>query len=480
MKQHTESTKRLNVLIIDDDKKLCSALNDLLGETYTCQFAHSAQEGMMGLTGRGFDLLLLDIGLPDMPGGEFLKIVRKRFPALTVIMLTGNSEPQVIIDCMRLGAADYVIKGAEDFETHIQFRMRQTLMLSSLVRENKNLKTKVLGQMEPQDIVGATKASLKLKSEILRLKGTSAFVLISGENGTGKELVARAINLQEDDPSRPFVAVNCSGIPESLFESEFFGHVKGAFTGAIDKKLGKFEAADGGDIFLDEIGEIPLLMQSKLLRVLQEKVITPVGSVESKQVDVRVIAATNKNLLEEVRKGRFREDLFFRLNRISIEVPSLRDRPEDIPVLANFFLKKHLPMGSFSADALALLKKHSWRGNIRELQHTIERACIFAQDAATPIIETEHISLIPYTGQGPSDRIPSQFFPQSIDDLSAEHIKKYLDWAEKIYLQKGLELVSGDNQSLYTKLKFSRAYYFKRKRAIGLNASNEESDIKCL
>jgi transcriptional regulator with PAS, ATPase and Fis domain len=300
------------------------------------------------------------------------------------------------------------------------------------------------------------------------LKGTRASILITGPNGTGKELVARTLNLQEQQPLRPFIDINCAAIPAALFESEFFGHAKGSFTGSVDNKEGKFKIADGGDIFLDEIAEIPLDLQAKLLRVIQQKVFTPVGSNKEISVNVRVIAATNRNLEEEVRNNRFREDLYYRLTTIQIQVTALRERPEDILFLAEEFLRQQLPMGKLAESTKFKLVKHHWRGNIRELHSVIERAVVFAKDSKRPTIKPEHILLTRSDLSHTKMAVPEDLLPLTVGDIAPDHFERCLNWMERQYMTRSLEAVKGDNEVLYNKLAVSRAYYFKRKKILGL------------
>jgi len=423
-----------------------------------------------------------------MTGLEFLKILKRRFTNLPVIMLTGEKDSETIIETMKAGATDFVIKGSEDFQTNLKFRIGQALERIALLEKNlklaaenidqaeknRRLAEKVAAQARKWEILGTSAGILKMKSGLLNLKGSGAGVLITGENGTGKELVARNINLQEDDSSRPFIAVNCAAITATLFESELFGHAKGAFTGATDNKPGLFKLADGGDLFLDEIGEVPLEMQPKLLRALQEKTFTPVGSTKPVSVDVRVISATNRNLEDEVRKGRFREDLFYRLNRFVVKVPALRERPEDILPLAEEFLRRLLPVARLSEPARKFLLGYSWRGNIRELENAIERAAVQAKGLTRPVIKVEHLGLattnpIPDSAQF----VPSGLLPTSKEEIAPDHFQKCLNWIERTYIEKGLGFLGGDNNALYTKLGLSKAHYFRRKKAIGLSSDSE-------
>jgi DNA-binding NtrC family response regulator len=425
-----------------------------------------------------------------MSGLELLKIFKRRFEDVPVIMLTAEKDTDTIIDTMKSGATDYVVKGSDDFEANLKFRISQAIEKLALLRknqllrdenasrteENRKLAVAIAEQGKRYEILGISEPTLKLKSQLLSLRGIYSSVLITGENGTGKELVARTLNRQEDKPTRPFVDVNCAAITATLFESEFFGHVKGAFTGATDNKDGKFKAADGGDIFLDEIGEIPIDMQAKLLRVLQEKTFTPVGATKSLTVDVRVIAATNRDLEEEVRKGRFREDLFYRLNLIRFHVPPLRERRADIVFLAEEFLRRLLPMGRLSDPAKQKLLVHHWHGNIRELHNIIERAVVIAKTSNRPTIKPEHLLLTRNDLAHEKMVIPGNLLPRSPGELDSDHFERCLNWMERQYLRCGLETLNGDNEALYKRLGVSRAYYFKRKKIVGLLSAKQAEE----
>lgn len=469
------------ILLVDDDKRFTDAVAAFLEPQYAVIVAHDPTEGHRLLSQIRPNLMLLDFGLPGLSGVEVLKILRPRMPYLPIIMLTGESHPDTIIEAMKAGANDYVIKGSEDFEANLRFRIGQALERSEILKRNQQLEegnrrltAKLAAHSRSYEILGSSESVLKLRRDILRLKGTDAFVLVTGENGTGKELIARNLNLQEDDSSRPFVAINCAAIPRDLLESELFGHVKGAFTGATDNKLGQFKLADGGDIFLDEIGEVPLSMQAKLLRVLQEKTFTPVGSTKPVSVDVRVIAATNRNLEEEIAKGNFREDLYYRLSKIVIHVPSLRERSEDIIPLAEVFLKRFLPIARLAEPAKRALVQYPWRGNIRELQNVIERACVHVKDSGRPVLKTEHLglgaSLLP---RSKSQVVPENLLPHTKGEISAENRQQALDWIDRLYLDRALKLL-GDNRLVYTLLGMSKSHYYERKK--GLFSESEKTE----
>lgn len=482
----------IKILFIDDDKRICEAVASFLSPQYNVFTAHDSTEGHRLLSQLHPDLLLLDHGLPGLSGLEVLKILRRRIVDLPIIMLTGESAAETIIEVMKAGATDYIIKGTDDFEATLAFRIDQALKQVAILRKNRKLEEESFTQAEKNkkladklavqaknfEILGSSENILNLKRDISRLKGTDAFVIINGENGTGKELVARNLNLQEEDPSRPFIAINCAAIPTTLFESEFFGHVKGAFTGATENKIGQFKMADGGDIFLDEIGEVPLAMQAKLLRVLQEKTFTPVGGTKPISVDVRVIAATNRNLEDEIKRGNFREDLFYRLSRIIVNVPPLRDRSGDIVPLAEEFLKRLLPMARLSEPSKKILETYPWRGNIRELQNAIERASIFVKDSRRPVLKPEHLGLntavvIPLDN---SMGVPEGLLPQNREGITALQRQKAIDWVDRLYWERSLKIL-GDNRSLYTLLEVSKTYFYERKKELFEETEKQEGTI---
>jgi DNA-binding NtrC family response regulator len=484
-------TPRPRILAVDDDPRFLGAVQDALKAQYDVAIATDGTAAMRSMSQAQPDLILLDFCLPQMSGLELLKIFRRRFAEVPVIMLTAEKDADTIIETMKSGATDFVIKATDDFEANLKFRIAQAierLLLRkqnqelhreniSRTEENKKLAAKVVAQARSYEILGVSPETLRLKSELESFKGIRSTILITGENGTGKELVARTLHRQEDSITRPFIDVNCAAIPATLFESEFFGHVRGSFTGATDNRDGKFKLADGGDIFLDEVGEIPIDMQSKLLRVLQEKTFTPVGSTKTVIVDVRIIAATNRDLEDEIRKGRFREDLYYRLNPIRVHVPPLRERPEDILFLAEEFLRQKLPMAKFSDGAKKKLEAHPWHGNIRELHNIIERAAFLAKNSQRPVIKPEHFMLSRSDSSHAKMAVPENLLPRMAGDIGKAHFERCMNWIERQYLSRGLEALNGDNEALYTRLDVSRAYYFKRKKLLGpLGSSQTEGN----
>jgi two-component system response regulator PilR (NtrC family) len=382
-----EPAGRPRVLVVDDESSMREMLRIVLSrEGYDVVVAASGTEAIATLQAQPFDLLLSDIRMPDMSGVDVLRAAKQIDANIVAFMMTAFASTETAVEAMRLGASDYFIKG--DFKLdELRLKVRQHLETRQLREENLLLKRALNSRYEFSNILGRSDAMQQVFATIRTVAGTSSTVLITGESGTGKELVARAVHFNSLRRDRPFVAVNCGAVPETLLESELFGHVRGAFTGAHANKKGLLEAADGGTIFLDEIGEMPPSMQVKLLRVLQDHRFRRLGGTEEAQADVRVIAATNQDLSRMVAEGRFREDLYYRLNVLSIALPSLRDRREDIPLLAEHFLQQFASqMGkrvqTISAEAMQRLQAHVWRGNVRELQNAMERAVALEQTEA--------------------------------------------------------------------------------------------------
>ena len=366
------------ILVVDDDQGIREFLEIMLTkEGYNVTVANDAMKALSRCKKEHFDLILTDLKMPKVDGIEFLKSVKDVCPETMVILITAYASPETAVSAMKEGAYDYIEKGVDIDEL-------KSIISSALdktgVRESDALFIKeVEYAVSFGNMIGKSKGMLKLYSIIKKVAETPTNVLILGESGTGKELVAKAIHENSPRKNMPFEVINCGGVPESLLESEFFGYVKGAFTGAYGDKPGLFEIARGGTIFLDEIGDLPPLLQVKLLRVVQEKTFRRVGGAEEKKVDVRIISATNKNLEEKVKDGSFREDLYFRLNVIPIHIPSLRERKEDITVLTKYFIEKYSrefgkEIKTISSYAMDLLMKYPFPGNVRELENIIERS----------------------------------------------------------------------------------------------------------
>ena len=367
------------ILIIEDEAAIRRVLVKILSEENASYIVEEAEDGAAGyekIKNTDYDLVLCDIKMPKMDGVELLEAVKKIKPEIPMVMISGHGDMETAINTMRLGAFDYISKPPD--LNRLLNTVRNALDKKQLVVENTILKKKVSKNYE---IIGESEAINHIKLLIEKVAPTEARVLITGPNGTGKELVAHQLHEKSERANFPLVEVNCAAIPSELIESELFGHVKGAFTSAVKDRAGKFEAADKGTIFLDEIGDMSLSAQAKVLRALQENVITRVGADKDIKVDVRVVAATNKDLKKEIAEGRFREDLYHRLAVILIKVPELNERREDIPMLVTHFAEKiaseqGTAVKSFSKKAIQLLQEYDWTGNIRELRNVVERLII--------------------------------------------------------------------------------------------------------
>lgn len=371
------------ILIIEDESSIRRVLKKIISEESDSYHVEEAEDGLQGIESiknNDYDLVLCDIKMPKMDGVEVLEKAKKIKPEVPFVMISGHGDLDTAVNTMRLGAFDYISKPPD--LNRLLNTVRNALDRKTLVVENKRLKKKVSKNYE---MIGESDAINHIKQIIEKVAVTDARVLITGPNGSGKELVAHWLHEKSERSKGSLIEVNCAAIPSELIESELFGHVKGSFTGANKDRAGKFEAANGGTIFLDEIGDMSLSAQAKVLRALQENKISRVGSDKDIKVNVRVVAATNKNLKEEIANGNFREDLYHRLAVILIEVPALNDRREDIPLLINFFAEKIAKeqggvKKEFSNDAIALLKKYDWTGNIRELRNVIERLLILGEN----------------------------------------------------------------------------------------------------
>ena len=371
------------ILIIEDEAAIRRVLKKIISEENDAYEVEEAEDGLRGvemILNKDYDLVLCDIKMPKMDGVEVLEKVKKVKPEIPIVMISGHGDLDTAVNTMRLGAFDYISKPPD--LNRLLNTVRNALDKKELVVENKRLKKKVSKNYE---MIGESPEISHIKEIIEKVAVTDARVLITGPNGTGKELVAHWLHEKSDRSKAPMIEVNCAAIPSELIESELFGHVKGSFTGANKDRAGKFEAATGGTIFLDEIGDMSLSAQAKVLRALQESKISRVGSDSDIKVNVRVVAATNKDLKKEIDAGRFREDLYHRLAVILIKVPALNDRREDIPLLVAFFSSKiakeqGTPIKSFSKNALKKLQAYDWTGNIRELRNVVERLLILGEN----------------------------------------------------------------------------------------------------
>ena len=370
------------VLIVDDEKNYPPILGAVLEEAgFETLMANSGAEALEVINTSDVDVVLTDMKMPAMDGMELLERIKAKDPDLPVIMMTAHGSVEKAVEAMQKGAYSYLLKPFEN--DRLVLYVNKANAMYRVVKENRQLRDAVKSQYRFGNIIGKSRLMREVFDIIRKVAPSNATVLVEGESGTGKELVAKSIHFNSSRPDKPFVAVNCSALAESLLESELFGHEKGAFTGAVSSKKGRFELADGGTLFLDEIGELSQNLQVKLLRVLQDKVFERVGGIKPMSVDIRIIAATNKHLKQEVAAGNFREDLFFRLNVVHFELPPLRRRPEDIRLLINHFIAKYAhahPLGSsvkgVDREVERLFFEYSWPGNVRELENVFERAMI--------------------------------------------------------------------------------------------------------
>ncbi len=371
------------ILVVDDEETQRDLLQTVLsGEGYRVETASSGEEALAIASERSFHLAIMDLRMGGMGGLEALRRLRKMSPGTAVLMLTAYASVDSAVEAMRAGALNYLSKPMDIEE--LKILVEKTLSVNDLVEENESLRAQVGGEIASRSIIGKSPRLLEVLETVRMAAPSDATILILGESGTGKELVADAIHALSRRAAGPLIKVNCAALPETLLESELFGHEKGAFTGAVARREGRFALADGGTLFLDEIAEMSPALQAKVLRVIQDRSFERVGGRETLRVDVRLLVATNRDLEEEVRAGRFREDLYYRLNVIPVVLPSLRDRPEDIPLLAQHFLRRFAErngksLRGFTPRALEALTRYGWRGNIRELENLMERVAIMAR-----------------------------------------------------------------------------------------------------
>lgn len=447
-----------SILIVDDEASIRESLKGILqDEGFRTIFAQSGEEGLALATDENPDIVLLDIWMPGIDGLETLRLMREVRPEQLVIMMSGHGTIETAVKATRMGAYDFIEKPLS--LEKVLLCLQNAMKVEQLVAENRSLKAKLAREYE---IIGSSDSIRRLKEQIDIAAPTSGWVLITGENGTGKELVARAIHQLSRRRDKPFVEVNCAAIPEELIESELFGHEKGAFTGATTQRKGKFDLAHTGTLFLDEIGDMSLKTQAKVLRILQEHKFERVGGNRPIEVDVRVVAATNKDLEEEIRRGNFREDLFYRLNVLPFHVPPLRERIEDIPILANHFLnyfcsKESREIKRFTSEALAAMQRYHWPGNVRELKNIVERLVIM-----TPRVEITAEELpaairqgreqIATTRQTVQTGIDTASFREAKEEFEKEFILQKLeenDWN----ISRTAESIEMERSNLHRKIK---------------------------
>jgi len=453
-----------NVLVVDDEPKLCDLLASALSQNGITVFtAGNGLHALKVLEAEDIDLVISDWRMPSMDGPQLLAEIKSRFPQLPVIVMTAYSTVKNAVQSMRNGAFDYIAKPFDIDELDIT--VSKALQFRDILKDNQRMRAELDEHQQIDSLIGDSPTFRRVLQAIDSVRDSNATILLTGESGTGKEMVARAIHKHGNRADKPFVAVNCAAIPEGLLESEMFGHRKGAFTGAVADRVGRFMQADEGTLFLDEIGEMPLALQAKILRALQERVIEPVGDPRERKVDVRVIAATNKNLLDAVANKEFREDLYYRLNVFPIPLPALRERVEDIAPLARHFAHT---LGAaagkrftgFSAEALQAMASYSWPGNIRELQNCVERATIVASGA---VIEEQDLPAYLFASNPGSSGAPiiEGNVPADLDAALAE--------VEKAYILAALAQSNGVQAAAAQLIGISERSFWYRLKKLGIH-----------
>ncbi len=435
-----EEVPTSRILVVDDEMIVCESCKRILEEEegYEVDIALSGKEAFEKMKANPFDIVITDLKMPGIDGMEVLKTFRKEYPDSIIIMITGFSTVETAVEAMKLGAFDYIPKPFTPDEVTIV--VKKAIEKKSLMLENIYLRQELQEKYGFHNIVGKSKKMLEIYRIIAKVAMTDSTVLIYGQSGTGKELIARAIHFNSPRREKQFVPVDCAVLSENLLESELFGHVRGSFTGAVTTKPGLFEVADGGTVFLDEVGNISLAIQAKLLRVLQEREFTPVGGTKSKKVDIRLIAATNKDLEKMIKEGTFREDLYYRLNIVPISLPTLKERHEDIPLLAVHFLKKYAEeMGkgikAFTPEAMERLMKYPWPGNVRELENVVERTVVMTDDE---MVRVEHLIL---PGQQEKEMSENQIplTSEELKEVKKQMREKAVEEIERAFVLSALE-----------------------------------------
>ncbi|UCF85567.1 MAG: sigma-54-dependent Fis family transcriptional regulator [Desulfobacteraceae bacterium] len=432
------------ILIVDDENFICQGCHMVLSERgHSVDICPNGKEALETILDKAYDLLLLDMKLPDIDGMEILKTVRKTKPSVYVVVMTGYSTVKNAVEAMKLGAFDYLAKPFSDDE--LILAVEKAIENKRLVEENLSLRKQLFERFDFSNIIGENPQILKIFDRIRKVAPTDSTVLISGESGTGKEIFARAIHAHSQRATRQFLAVDCSTLSPGLLESELFGHVKGAFTGAIQDKAGIFKVADRGTLFLDDVANLNMEIQGKLLRVLEMHEYRPVGAAHVKNTNIRIIAATNQDLKAMVEDGRFREDLFYRLNVFPIFLPPLRERKDDIPKLAYHFLKHFCRktgkrIKGFSEDGLEILINHEWPGNIRQLKNVIERIVIMADQSVLDLLYLlDHLQLKQSWSE---NSIPETL--EELKTLKKQIINDRFSQTEKAFLIKALKACNGN------------------------------------
>ena len=474
---------RIRLLVVDDEqsiRKLCMTVGEALG--FICLEADSGESALALLEEQPVHMILSDMVMPQMSGLEFLERAKKLLPRTEVALMTGHGSIETAVQSMRLGAYDYITKPFSPLE-ELRLFLRRMAEKIRLVEENEFLRQRTDSETAVHGIIGSSAKIQEVLRVASRLKDTRTSVLISGESGTGKELIARAIHFRGAFANRPFVAVDCGSLVPTLIESELFGYEKGAFTGALKSKQGLFQSADTGSVFLDEIGELPLELQAKLLRVLQEKEVRPVGSNQRVKVDVRIIAATNRDLEAAYKNGTFRKDLYFRLNVVTVHVPALRERRSDIPMLVQWFCERYAPGADLrvSNAAMKVLMNYDWPGNVRELENCIERAVALGDGA---LIDIGDLPPSIASLDSRASQTSSGSAPELVSDLAAAAELRSTDGAasaplsttdlediERATIQRVFEQVKGDKALAGRMLGISRATLYRKLKRYNITGS---------
>jgi DNA-binding NtrC family response regulator len=457
----------IRLLVVDDEesiRRLCVTVAQAMG--FTCMEAGTGEEALARLDEQPANIILTDLVMPRMSGLEFLERVKRILPRAEVAVMTGHGSVETAVQAMKLGAYDYISKPFSPLE-ELRLFLRRMADKIELVEENEFLRERVNMETGMHGIVGTTPKIQDVLRMVARLRDTRTPVLIVGESGTGKELVARAIHFRGAFASRPFVAVDCGSLVPTLIESELFGYQRGAFTGAIRSKPGLFQSAHGGTVFLDEIGELPLEMQAKLLRVLQEKEVRPVGSNQPVKVDVRIIAATNRDLEAEYRAGHFRKDLYFRLDVVTIRLPALRERRSDVPMLVHWFLDRHAKGSGIQVTGAAMkaLLEYDWPGNVRELENSIERATALGDGK---LIDLSDLPPSIASRVAPADGASTDLGNGTLSATDLEEI-------ERATIQRVFEQVNGDKVMAGKMLGISRATLYRKLKRYNIGARTDLS-----
>lgn len=463
------------ILVVDDEESIREFLEIMLKkEGYEVTTAEDGARAKDILSKKSFDMIISDLQMPNMTGIELLKHVKESYPETVFMLITAFGTTETAVEAMKMGAYDYVTKPFKIDE--VRMNVANALRAQNLEVEVRSLKKELVREYSFQNMVGNSQAMHSIFDLIKRVSQAPTNILVTGESGTGKEVIAKAIHYNGPLKDRPFVTINCGAIPENLMESEMFGHKKGSFTGAITDKAGLFEVANGGTLFLDEVGELPLSIQVKLLRAIQERIIRRVGATDDMKVDVRIIAATNRNLEDMVAKGTFRQDLFYRLNVINIKSPALRDRAEDIPLLAQHFLKKYNErlgknISSISTEAMDILKKYNYPGNVRELENMIERTV--ALEAGSTILPES----LPPMVNTPTGRKMASSQEIEIGDDGLD-LDKVIGQIEKEILVKAIHAAGGIKKKAakLLKISFRSMRYRIEKYNLGVIGDDELDD----